>query len=85
MLRTQGFSEQDAYNAAGEALSSSYEEWNDIVARVSQWSPQAVVFIETCCKPAVLGVLYWSFETERYFGKGKATARSTRQIPAVSL
>lgn len=85
MLRKQGMWEQDAYNAAGEALVSGYKEWDEIVARVSHWDSQAVDFIEICCKPVVLGVLYWSFETERYFGKGKETARKTREVPAVSL
>jgi len=45
LLRQQGMSEQEAYDAAGVALASGYKEWNEIAERVSRWDSPAKLLI----------------------------------------
>lgn len=72
---------------AAELLEERYIRWDRAVARVPSWGEdvdaEVTQYIEGI-KNVDRGNLYWSFRSERYFGKKAREIRATREVDVLN-
>ncbi|KAK7954637.1 hypothetical protein PG988_015331 [Apiospora saccharicola] len=84
ILRTQGWTLQDAVDETGRMLDGCYQRWYEALLKMPSWgsTTDRIVYkyIEGI-RNIALGCLLWSFWTERYFNREEGlSVRETRKL-----
>ena len=72
MTRHHGMTLQEAVDFVGDLCKKSIDRFNEDRARLPSWSPETDAQVQVYVQGLadwISGSLYWSFESERYFGK----------------
>ncbi|KAJ5520999.1 Terpene synthase metal binding domain protein [Penicillium fimorum] len=88
ILRQQGMTQQQAYDAVDILVRQRLQEWHIRIAEVPIYGEAIDIQVHkyvTACREVAVGNLHWSFATERYFGKGKDQVRQTRKVNLINL
>ncbi|KAF8438994.1 isoprenoid synthase domain-containing protein [Boletus edulis BED1] len=92
IMKEQGLDLQDAINVVGEYCKRAIDRFVNDRATLPSWGPAIDADVRKYVDGLanwIVGVMHWSFETERYFGKGakqvKATGLVTLRPKTVSV
>jgi hypothetical protein len=79
---------QTAVDFVGDMCKQALARFASLQEQLPSWDPkidQDVAKYVQGLKDWISGILYWSFETERYFGKGVKTVKATRTVKVVKV
>ncbi|KAK8017298.1 isoprenoid synthase domain-containing protein [Apiospora rasikravindrae] len=84
ILRSQGWTLQDAVDETGRMLDGCYQRWYEALLKMPSWGSTidriVYIYLEGI-RNIALGCLLWSFWTERYFNREEGRlVRETRKL-----
>ncbi|KAK8001560.1 Presilphiperfolan-8-beta-ol synthase [Apiospora marii] len=84
ILRSQGWSLQDAVDETGRMLDGCYQRWYEALMKMPSWGSKTDRIVYSYLegiRNIALGCLLWSFWTERYFNREEGRlVRETRKM-----
>ncbi|KAJ6627882.1 isoprenoid synthase domain-containing protein [Mycena sp. CBHHK59/15] len=83
VMNEQGLNLQAAVDFVGEMCKQSIDRFQEDRAQLPSWGPkidrEVAIYVDGLAN-WIVGSLHWSFESERYFGKGGAAVKSSRVV-----
>ena len=83
IMHEEGLELQDAVNVVGEYCKYAIDRFVHHRNNLPSWGPTIDADVHTYVDGLanwIVGVLQWSFETERYFGKAAKQVKATRVV-----
>lgn len=72
MMRHHGMTLQEAVDFVGDLCKKSIDRFNEDRARLPSWGPEIDAQVQVYVQGLadwIVGSLFWSFDSERYFGR----------------
>lgn len=83
MMHHHGMTLQEAVDFVGDLCEKTFDRFTEDRARLPSWGPEVDAQVQVYVQGLadwIVGILHWSFDSERYFGKKGLEIKKSRVI-----